>query len=91
MLPLFLCWSLLLSFPWIPQKIGGRFIVFGSFFWRRFLHLHRFPNGADHPFVSLFVWWLASRKEKFQKRFLGSSLAMLATTFFAALPIGLYF
>ncbi len=91
MLPLFLCWSFYFLFLGFRKKNWWPFIVSGLFFGAGFYTYTAFRMAPIILFVSLFVWWLASRKEKFQKRFLGSSLAMLATTFFAALPIGLYF
>ncbi len=41
--------------------------------------------------IALFGWWLVYKKEKLEKKFLSASVCLLTTTFFTALPIGIYF
>ncbi len=91
MLPLVLSFSFYFLFLGMRKKNWWPFLASGITFGIGFYTYTSFRLAPVILFSVLFFWWLACRKEKTVKKFLGRSSLMLLATFFTALPIGLYF
>lgn len=91
MLPLFLCWSFYFLFLGFRKKSWWPFIASGLFFGAGFYTYTSFRLAPIILFTALLIWWLAGRQRNCQKKHLATAALMLVTTFFTALPIGLYF